>query len=184
MFHKISYTLSLALYYGLAQYLPDSYTPLVGPLANRLRIFCCKHIFRSCGKISTVNRRANFGNGKRVEIGDYSGIGSHCHLPNDIKIGRYVMMGPELYIVIENHCFDNISVPMCLQGKSAETRRTIIEDDCWIGYRAIFTQGRHLSQGTIVGAGAVVTHDFPPYSIIGGNPAHLIRLRKEQSQIS
>lgn len=54
---------------------------------------------------------------------------------------------------------------------------TIIEDDCWIGVRSILTPGRHIKKGSIIAAGAIVTKDFDEYSIIGGNPAHLIKKR-------
>ena len=80
--------LFLILYYGLATHLPDSYTPVVGKLSNRLRVICCHHIFKRCGAIVTVNRKAYFGNGSEIEIGDDSGIGANCHLPNDIKDRR------------------------------------------------------------------------------------------------
>lgn len=74
----------LLLYYGLAQYLPDSYLPVVGMISNKFRIFCCRRIFKRCGKVSTINRRCNFGNGASVEIGDYSGLGAYNRIPNNI----------------------------------------------------------------------------------------------------
>ena len=56
-------------------------------------------------------------------------------------------------------------------------KQTIIEDDVWIGLRTILTPGRHVAKGTIVGMGSVLSKDFPPYSIVGGAPAKLIRNR-------
>lgn len=106
----------LMLFYGIANHLPDSYTMFLGRLSNKLRIIICKHIFKECGKVTTINRNIYFGNGKNVEIGDYSGIGSNCVLPNDIKIGKYVMMGPELYCLSYSHIIDNPDIPMCQRG--------------------------------------------------------------------
>lgn len=176
---KVIRVLSLILYYGIAQYLPDSYCSFlwIGDISNSLRIICVRKIFKKSGRISTVNRRAYFGNGKNVEIGDYSGIGANCILPNNIKIGKYVMMASECIILNSNHCFDDTTRPMCLQ-ESKLAIPTVIEDDVWIGTRVILTPGRHLSKGLIVAAGSVVTKDFEPYSIIGGNPAKIIRNRK------
>lgn len=168
--------LYLILYYGIAQYLPDSYMGRIGALSNKLRIHCVKHIFKKCGKIITVNRKAYFGNGKDVEIGDNSGIGANCILPNNVKIGNYVMMASDVCILSRNHRYSDKTIPMGLQG-TAENKITIIENDCWICTRVIMTPGRHLRNGSIVGAGAVVTKDFPEYSIIGGNPAKLIKSR-------
>lgn len=132
-----------------------------------------------CGTITTIDTHAYFGNGCEVEIGDESGIGAYNHLPNNIKIGKYVMMGPDVYIVGngENHRFDNTDTPMCRQGKTVPIT-TIIDDDCWIGARVVMTAGRHVRKGSIVAAGAVLTKDFEEYSIVGGNPAKLLKKRK------
>lgn len=169
--------LFLILYYGFAQYLPGSYTPIFGKLYNSIRIWCVKHIFKKCGKISTIDRRAYFGTGRNIEIGDYSGIGENCIVPNNTIIGKYVMMAPEVHIVANNHNFNDVSKPMCVQGSPKNPPITIIEDDCWIGVRVIMTPGRHIKKGTIVAAGSVLTKDFDEYSIVGGNPAKLIRKR-------
>ena len=164
------------VYYGFAQYLPSSYLPLIGRLFNLIRILCVKGIFKKCGNISTIDRCAYLGNGFDVEIGDYSGIGANCFLPNNIKIGKYVMMAPEVFIAKNNHRFDKTATPMCFQGAS-ENGITIIEDDCWIGRRVIMTPGRHIKKGSIIATGSVLTKDFDEYSIIGGNPAKLIKKR-------
>jgi maltose O-acetyltransferase len=168
----------LFLYYVFAQFLPGSYSPILGKISNAIRIYCVKHIFKKCGKISTVDRRAYFGNGRGIEIGDYSGIGSKCILPNNIIIGKYVMMAPEVHIVSDNHIFSDVNVPMCFQGSNLDHLPTIIEDDCWLGVRAILTPGHRIGKGSIVAAGSVVTHDVIPFSIVGGNPAKVIKMRK------
>lgn len=111
-------------------------------------------------------------------IGDYSGIGENCVIPKDTIIGKYVMMAPEVHIVANNHTFDDTEKPMCFQGSVEGQSPTVIEDDCWIGVRSIFTPGHHIGKGSIIGAGSVVTRDVEPYSIVGGNPAKLIRKRR------
>lgn len=92
----------LILYYWFAQFLPGSYTPIFGNLCNLIRIWCVKHIFKKCGNISTIDRRAYFGKGDNIEIGDFSGIGEHCIIPKNTIIGKYVMMAPEVHIVANN----------------------------------------------------------------------------------
>ncbi|MDC2791486.1 acyltransferase, partial [Bacteroides ovatus] len=57
-------------------------------------------------------------------------------------------------------------------------RQTIIEDDVWIGMRSFLTPGRKLKKGTIVAACSVLTKDFDEYTVVGGNPAKLIKKRK------
>ena len=68
----------LILFYGFANHLPNSYTMLVGKICNRIRISICRHIFKECGKVSTINRNIYFGKGQDIVIGDYSGIGANC----------------------------------------------------------------------------------------------------------
>lgn len=170
--------LFLVLYYGFAQHLPSSYSIWGGKFCNMIRIFCCHKIFKYCGKVSTIDRHAYFGNGRNVEIGDYSGIGENCVIPNNTVIGKYVMMAPEVHIVANNHTFSDTEKPMCFQGSIEGVTPTIIDDDCWIGVRVILTPGHRIGKGSILAAGAVVTKDVEPYSIVGGNPAKLIRKRK------
>lgn len=86
-------------------------------------------------------------------------------------------MGPNCVVLNGNHEFKDNDIPIIEQGMRP-SRRTIIEDNVWIGYGVIITPGRILKKGTIVAAGAVVTKDFPEFSIIGGNPAKIIRMRK------
>ena len=166
-----------ALYYCFARFLPSSYYPIIGKISNAIRVFCVKRVFKKCGSITTIDRNAYFGTGSKLEIGDFSGIGENCKVPPNTIIGKYVMMAPEVYIINNNHVFKNSQVPMCFQGKT-ENKITIIEDDCWIGARAIIMPGRRIGKGSIVAAGAVVTKDVEPYSIVGGNPATLIKKRK------
>ena len=86
--------LYLLIYYGFATHLPGSYMPVVGRMSNAMRVFCARRIFKKCGKITTIDRHAYFGNGSEIEIGDYSGIGENCVVPHNTRIGRYVMMAP------------------------------------------------------------------------------------------
>lgn len=173
---KLSYYFFLILYYGFATHLPNSYTPIIGKFENWVRIWCVKHIFYKCGKIATFNRKVNFGMGRQVQIGDYSGVGANVDMPHDIIIGKYVMLGRQTHIFAANHTFDRTDIPI-FEQKEVHRKQTIIEDDVWIGMRVIILPGKIIRQGTIIGAGAIVTKNFDAYSIIGGNPAKLIRQR-------
>ena len=168
--------LFLILYYGLAKHLPNSYTPVLGKVSNALRVLCCHNIFKKCGKIVTVGRGAYFGNGAEVEIGDDSGIGPNCRLSNNIKIGNHVMMAPDLLVLKNNHRFDLKDIPIGQQGDIASPP-VVIGDNVWIGQRVIITPGARIAPGTVVAAGAVVTKELEPDSVIGGNPARVIKKR-------
>ncbi len=164
----------LILYYGIAQFLPE--TGKWFNIGGYLRYQLCRRIFRKCGANVNIERRAWFGSGADIEIGEYSGIGINAHIPSDTIIGRYVMMGPNCYILDSNHEFSDVDTPMCFQGHS-QRRQTIIEDDVWIGRDVCFTPGRYVKTGTIIAMACVMTKDFPEYSIVGGNPSELIRSR-------
>ncbi|MCB9159898.1 MAG: CatB-related O-acetyltransferase [Caldilineaceae bacterium] len=89
------------------------------------------------------------------------------------------MMAPDVTIVGENHRFDRLDLPMRLQGYQ-RFPPVRIEDDVWIGARAIILPGVTIGQGAIIGAGAVVTKDVPAYAVCAGNPARVLRLRTQE----
>ena len=142
-----------------------------------IRYALCKHIFKKCGKHVNIERKAFFASGIDIEIGDYSGIGINAHIPNGTIIGDYVMMGPNCFILDVNHKVSDVDTPMCFQGHVPK-KITRIGNDVWIGRDVHMTPGRTIADGSIIAMGAVLTKDFPPYSIVGGNPAKLIKYRK------
>lgn len=170
-------SISLLLYYLFARKLPISFHyGLLGKFARFFRFITCSCIFQQCGKNVNIEQGVRFGNGRGVKIGDYSGIGIDCQIPAVITIGKYVMMGPEVMIIGQNHDFSEVSRPMMFQGYK-EISEVVIEDDVWIGARVIILPGVRVGKGSIIGTGAVVTKDITPYSICGGNPARVIRSR-------
>ena len=114
--------------------------------------------------------------GYDLEIGDYSGLGLNARLDGPgIVIGNNVLMGPDAVILTGNHKHDDITMPIQAQG--IETAPVIIEDDVWIGTRVIILPGIRIGKSSIIGAGAVVSKDVPPFSIAVGNPARVVRKR-------
>lgn len=169
--------LFLMLYYGILYYMPCSTNLILGKLMRHIRYLCCRNIFLKCGHNVNIERKANFGSGRNLIIGDNSGIGINCCVPGNTIIGKNVMMGPNVYILGHNHAFDQIDIPMIEQGFT-QVKQTVIEDDVWIGRDVLMTPGRTILKGTIIAGGTVLCKDFPEYSIVGGNPSKLIRLRK------
>ncbi len=171
MYRKIVFN----IYIYFASNLPKSYDRF-GSISKNIRYFLASRIIKKCGKNVNFEKGASFG--YDLEIGDNSGVGINAQLSLGVKIGNNVMMAPEVVILTSNHAHTKTDIPMMFQG-SEGFKDVIIEDDVWIGQRAIVLPGVNLKKGTIVGAGAVVTKTFPPYSIIGGNPARLIKSRIE-----
>ena len=85
------------------------------------------------------------------------------------------MISPYVMLTATVHNFDDIHKPMQLQGLAS--RRVSIEDDVWIGGHSIVLPGVTVGRGSIVAAGAVITKDVPPFTIVGGNPARIIKRR-------
>lgn len=173
---SVKQLICLFLYYGMLRHFPASTAPVVGKLCRKLRYQCCRHIFKYCGKNVNIERKAYFASGTELCIGDNSGLGKNCVVPANLVVGKDVMMGPECFILDANHAFDRTDIPMLQQGH-VKRMNTVLEDDIWIGRQVIFTPGRTVKKGSIIGAGCVLTKDFPEYSVIGGNPSRLLKSR-------
>ncbi len=123
-----------------------------------------------------IERGASFGRGFEIEIGDFSGIGTNCQSPDNIKIGAHVMMGPDVLILGKNHQFERVDIPMMFQGDK-EAPPVVIQNDVWIGARSIILPGVVIGAGAVIGAGSVVTKNVPPFAVCAGNPARVIKYR-------
>lgn len=142
---------------------------------------CVKNYFAK-RHMGYVGEKVNWGKLVNIpfdfEIGDESGVGDNARIGYGVKIGSNVMMGRNVTIFTNNHRTDRIDIPMTKQGVT-EISPLHIEDDVWIGERVIITPGCcKVGKGSILAAGAIVTKDVAPYSVVGGNPAKLIRFRK------
>jgi len=176
---KIKSILGLVLYSVIARHLPHSgRKPNFG--AQRIRRMCAKLMFDRCGKNVNVDKNARICT--QISIGDNSGIGENCWLMQPgVTIGNDVMMGPDCIFLTTNHKFDDTTVPMWRQGFE-EPKPIQIGNDVWIGAHVVVMGGVKIGDGAIIAAGSVVTHDVEPYSIVGGNPAKLIRKRKSKME--
>lgn len=172
----IKQLICLSLYYGFAYHLPDSYG-MGGKIWNGIRVFLCKRIFKHCGHIRTINRKVHFSTGSEIVIGDESGIGENTKIPYNSIIGNHVIISRNIFVLNRNHRYEDINTPINDQGFK-EDLPIIIEDDCWLGMNSLYTPGRTIKKGSIIAMGSVLTKDFPEYSIVGGNPAKLIKSRK------
>ncbi|MCO4795630.1 MAG: acyltransferase [Bacteriovoracaceae bacterium] len=118
-----------------------------------------------------------------IRIGNNSWIGPQCLIYGNghVRIGDHVMIAAKTSINTVSHNHAIIGLPMNLQG--INTDRVTIEDDVWIGLNATILQGVTIGKGSIIGAGAVVTKDIPPYSIAVGTPAKVISTRNPKVKI-
>lgn len=155
-----------------------SWLPLSSHLkiAQRWRAFWARKIVKSCGKNVNFERFCSFTPG--LSIGDNSGVGIRACINGPVSIGRDVMMGQDVIVYTTRHKDDRVDIPMREQGM-AEVLPVTIGNDVWIGSRVIILPGVTIGDGCIIGAGAVVTKDVPPYSVVGGVPGRIIRKRNQ-----
>ena len=159
------------LYRCFAAWLPESRR--MG-FAKVMRGFYARRILQSAGKKINIEKNAYFT--PQCTLGNHSGIGVDCEVHGPVTIGDYVMMAPEVIIYTNGHEFGDLCVPMCEQGETSH-QPVVIEDDVWIGRRAMIMPGVRIGKGSVIGASAVVTKDVPPYSVVGGVPAKVIKRR-------
>jgi len=115
--------------------------------------------------------------GEGLKVGDNANIGPHSFIgcSGYIEIGARVLMGPRVNLLAENHNIDVADVPIKSQGVTREF--IVVEDDCWLGAGSTVLAGVTIGHDSVVAAGAVVTRDVPPYSVVGGVPARVLRTR-------
>ena len=148
-------------------------------LIRRVRSFIASQTFDYSGKEVNIEHGANFGTGKDIKIGSYSGLGINCKVRGPLEIGENVMMGPDVIILTNHHGTERVDIPMRMQSKDAPPpQKVTIGNDVWIGTRAIIMPGVTVGEGSIIGAASVVTKDVPPYSVVAGVPAKVIKYRK------
>ena len=115
--------------------------------------------------------------GAHITIGSNTHFAPYGVLYGPLTIGSNVAVAAHVVFASVGHGYDRVDVPMVDQPTTS--RQIVIEDDVWIGANAVIIGGVTVGTGTIVGAGAVVTKDVPPFSVVGGTPARVIRDRRE-----
>lgn len=125
-----------------------------------------------------------------VRVGNhtYGGLNVLNCTNNKLIIGSYCSIAKQTaFILGVDHRMSGISTypfrKLMIQGEQEAISKgdIVIEDDVWIGYGAIILSGVHIGQGAAVAAGAVVSKDVPPYAIVGGIPARVIKYRFPES---
>lgn len=162
-------------------------------LFNR-RIFPISFVHNNCDiapkGVVYMNARLN-----KVKLGDYSYIGKGTVIHNT-TIGKFCSISDFCVIGLPGHSLGTISTSSLFSGihngtKSSWVSKNMphapvnvkIGNDVWIGYRAMIPTNVTIGDGAVIAAGAVVTKDVPPYAVVGGVPARVIRFRFSQEII-
>lgn len=114
-----------------------------------------------------------FSIGENSNLGDYSFVGA----AGGVTIGKNVLVGQGVRFHSENHVIERADIPIKEQGVT--NQGIVVEDDVWLGSGAILLDGVRVGTGAVVAAGSVVNKDVPPFAVVGGVPARVLRYRKE-----
>ena len=114
----------------------------------------------------------------RIEIGRevFVGFNSEFDISQILRIGNSVLIAPGCFITDHSH---RHSASMTIASQGCASRSVMIEDDVWLGAHVVVLPGVTIGRGAIVAAGAVVTQDVVPMSVVAGVPARLISVRAE-----
>jgi acetyltransferase-like isoleucine patch superfamily enzyme len=125
--------------------------------------------------------------GDRLVIEEGSSINGSCVLGGDIRVGRDVLFARNVFASTRSHRFSDKPHASIREQDTERVEREgacgrpqdsiVIDDDCWIGWGTVITEGVHVGRGVVLGANAVVTGDIPPYAIAVGAPARVLRSR-------
>jgi maltose O-acetyltransferase len=149
--------------------------------ARRVSMHLMRPLFGSCGR-RFVFDPGGFYTHRTIHVGDDVNLGYRPLLMaalSEIRIGSHVMFGPHVMVIGGNH---NTRLPGRFMTEVHEKTPNddlgvVIEDDVWVGAGAIILRGVTVGRGAIVAAGSVLTKSVPPYAIVAGNPAQVVRFR-------
>lgn len=155
-----------------------------------------KHCMRHCGRGVYLRPMSSDIKGiHNLSVGDGTSIPKGATIfctEAPCTIGRKVIFGPHPTIITGDHRTDLIGKYMTdvtvedkrgEDGSSPYDAPVVIEDDVWAGANVTILKGVTIGRGSVIAAGAVVTKSCPPYSIIGGVPARVLRMRFTEEEI-
>jgi maltose O-acetyltransferase len=148
--------------------------PIPSLVGFGLRYLCYRALFGRLDGFCFIYPGAHFEHtyGMRVGRNLHVNGGTFFDGRGGLTIGSNVLVGPNAVLLSSQHHWSDPSLPIVVQGH--RLAHTVIGDDVWIGANAVIMPGVHVADGTVIGAGSVVTSDTSPYTIVAGVPARQI----------
>ena len=139
--------------------------------------------FGLLGKNVKIRPNFRLGHTEKLYLNDNIVLGENIFINahGGVEIGSGTITGPDVMIFSVNHIYETTS---CLPfAEGMDSRKVVIGENCWIGGRTFICPGVELGEGCVVAGGSVVTKSFPALSVIGGNPAKLIKTRSQEKYL-
>ena len=114
-----------------------------------------------------------------IEIDDHANIGFNAEIFSAarVRLGKHTLVAAYTYLVGGDHLYARTDVPVLYQGRTAQGIE--VDDNVWLGAHVVVADGAQVGRDAIIGAGAVVIGEIPPYHIAAGVPAKVIRDRRQ-----
>lgn len=120
---------------------------------------------------------------RTIVLGDYVSFGPGSSIQCDVIIGSKVLIARNVAFVARDAHVSNVVGCTIWDSPRGDTSQTVVEDDVWIGHGALIVSGVRIGRGSIVAAGAIVTHDVPQYAVVAGVPAKPVKMRFTPDEI-
>ena len=153
-------------------------------LLDRALMYIFKSSFAKIGNGVTFHPTTSQFSYDHIFIGSDVGIGDNAQFIasiSNIHISSHIAIAPNVTIIGGNHRYDIvgkwITKYKILDKNRTDDEDVYIEDDCWIGTNVTILKGVRIRRGSIIAAGAIVNKSMPPYCVIGGVPARVLKLR-------
>lgn len=147
-------------------------------LLTRLLMYSYKARFQRAGSDVIFDPLNSVFSYETISLGSHVFVASRAWFSGRIRIGSYVMCGPNVTILGGDHEFKDPTKPMFVaKHKTTSPTEILIGNDVWIGANVTILKNVEIGDGAIVAAGSVVTKNVPPLAIVAGVPAVLIKQR-------
>lgn len=156
------------------------YLPFASVASVRSRLY--SQMLRSQGQGCTFGEAVTIVNPRTLSLGDRVSIHPYCYFlgSGNVTIGSDVSIATGCVFVSETHNMSRVDVPIKRQGLSAQP--ITIGRDVWLGARVVVLGNVSIGDGAVIGAGAVVTRDVPPFSVSAGVPARVVGSRVAEGE--
>lgn len=153
----------------------DFFSSFPGMAGDGIRYCLIKCLAKKCGENVRVGVNVEIRGWNKLEIGNNVSIHRECYVDaqGGLKIGNDVSIAHQCSILTENHTWSDENVAIKYNPKSSDP--VVIQDDVWLGCAARIMPGIHIGKRSIIAAGAIVTKSVETRTVVGGNPAKLIK---------